>query len=592
MQLPIIALLVLGLVGCGGGGGGDGDRINGWVEITGPTSKDNHEIVIVNLAETSILLSGKTFTSTISHGGGCFSILPHIIPPICSEPSVESGVMISILNESNCYSESMFSTDGNWERPIRLTIGENRILVVAEDSSGNSGTDRVTITVPALPNVLPIRDIGDQALSVRNCGQEKYSSPRSLGISTNSSGDASVAWLDDHKIYAAIYKDGAGWSPTQMLSEEGVDIYSPPKVAMDMVGNALVIWYGNTSVDSSCNKFITFPQCAVSRYYEKGVGWSQPEIIPGAGGSNVALNSRLIMDQQGNGLHLWGDYGDFIAKYSPVTGWGQVMETTDKYVSPKNKPHFIPDNNGGAKAVWGQGKIFYSEFSWDNGWTNPVVLGDGGFINALGYLDSKPRIALSSNGNIVVAWTKQIEGDSQSQLMANYFSPGNGWSGQTSIENDNIGDADHASVGIDPAGNALVIWSQYDGSKYVVRTNHYIPGLGWGTDYAIGSDYLGNAVEPKLVMDNSGNATAVWMNFDGLTYSAVGSKYSAAMVWSGPELIELNRAEGSKDILVGAGKNGEAIVAWAQYLDIWETEDCCQPSWNAPWRTLIRAGVY
>ncbi len=64
------------------------------------------------------------------------------------------------------------------------------------------------------------------------------------------------------------------------------------------------------------------------------------------------------------------------------------------------------------------------------------------------------------------------------------------------------------------------------------------------------------------------------------------------MVWSGPELIELNRAEGSKDLQVGSGKNGEAIVAWAQYLDIWETEDCCKPSWNAPWRTMIRAGVY
>jgi len=498
----------------------------------------------------------------------------------------------------------MFSTDGNWEGPIRLTIGENRILVVAEDSSGNSGTDRVTITVPALPNVLPIRDIGDQALSVRNCGQEKYSSPRFLDSSTNSNGDAAVAWLDDHKIYAAIYKDGAGWSPTQMLSEESMDIYNRPKVAMDMAGNALVVWYGNTSVDSSCDKFVSSPQCAVSRYYEKGVGWLLPEIIPGADLAqfNVA-HSRLIMDQQGNGLHHWHEShpnsANFIAKYSPVTGWGQVMETTVDSTDVKNYSHFIPDNNGGAKAVW-EGwdyvdrlaKIFYSEFSWDSGWTSPVLLGYGGFVNGQGDLDSKPRIALSSNGNIVVAWTKQTEGDSQSQLMANYFSPGNGWSGQTSIENDNIGGADHASVGIDPAGNALVIWSQYDGSKYVVRTNHYIPGLGWGTDYAIGSDYPGNAVEPKLVMDNSGNATAVWMNFDGLTYSAVGSKYSAAMVWSGPELIELNRAEGSKDILVGAGKNGEAIVAWAQYLDIWETEDCCKPSWNAPWRTIIRAGVY
>ena len=147
IQFPIIALLVLGLVGCGGGG------TNGWIEITGPTSNNNYEVVVTNLAETSILLSGKAFKSTTSHGGGCFSLLPYIIPPICFEPTVESDVMIAILNESNCYSESMISTDGSWERSIRLSIGENRILVVAEDSSGNRGTDRVTITVPTLPNV-------------------------------------------------------------------------------------------------------------------------------------------------------------------------------------------------------------------------------------------------------------------------------------------------------------------------------------------------------------------------------------------------------------------------------------------------------
>ena len=206
-----------------------------------------------------------------------------------------------------------------------------------------------------------------------------------------------------------------------MLSEVHIDIYNPPKVAMDMDGNALVVWHGYTSIDTSCNDFIALDQCAVSRYYEAGVGWLQPEVIPDASvAQSSARDSRLIMDQQGNALLYWynydGNWKDLVVQFNPVSGWGQRSETIVSYNDAKRSSHFISDNSGGARVVWegyvgNSPKIFYSGFTWGSGWSAPVELGDGGLINALGYEDSKPRIALSSSGNIVVAWTKTISGD-------------------------------------------------------------------------------------------------------------------------------------------------------------------------------------
>jgi hypothetical protein len=148
------------LVACGGGGGegeGEGEGNKGWIEITTPSSKDYFEVEDGNL---DLVLGGWTFVSnrTYSDNSNCDNYLDLILSGC--EDYLGSDVWVEIINESNdtrtkiparsgCEQEGCSS---GWSWTIILSPGINSILVVAKDSKGNRGTDRISINV-VLPSV-------------------------------------------------------------------------------------------------------------------------------------------------------------------------------------------------------------------------------------------------------------------------------------------------------------------------------------------------------------------------------------------------------------------------------------------------------
>ncbi len=574
-----ICLITLALIvtACGSGGGGSSDN-DGWVTITSPTSDRRYEMTDATQYQA---IAGDSFisteTSTYCNG---FPL------PIYCDTTSGNDVAIYLVNETIGYEFTTYPEywSGAWNARVPMTPGDNSIRVVAYDSAGNSGTARLTINVPQTPDILPTREIDSKLFP------EEYGSAYQVSLASNAAGDAVAVWSQGSQIYASIYRDGRGWLAIHRVSNPGTGNTSP-KTAIDSSGNAMVIWYENTKAAEGCGKSVSYDhKCALNRRYRQDEGWSPAKPIPGAGTKN-AHTSELVMDAQGNALLYWLDF-DYeirrwtasVASYTPEIGWGGITDSVVQH--QKSEYQMITDNNGGAIAIWkgyenDTPKVYYSKYSPDNGWSPDIELGDGGF-NRFGSI-TRPRIALSSSGNIIAAWTTGLPGDARSRIRANYFEPGSGWSGQTNIENDASGDASHADVGIDAAGNALVIWQQHDGTRFKIRANSYIPGFGWGAEYDIGSDNPGDAREPSLAMDESGNATAIWIRHNGWTDSVVGNKYSAAMIWSGPEFIEFTQAEGSRLLKIAAGKDGEAIVAWDQYLDFWEDYHL---------RTRAKVGIY
>jgi len=58
------------------------------------------------------------------------------------------------------------------------------------------------------------------------------------------------------------------------------------------------------------------------------------------------------------------------------------------------------------------------------------------------------------------------------------------------------------------------VWEQSDGTRNNIWANRF-NGTSWGTAELIETEDLGHAFKPKIAIDSSGNAIAVWQQNDG-----------------------------------------------------------------------------
>jgi hypothetical protein len=78
---------------------------------------------------------------------------------------------------------------------------------------------------------------------------------------------------------------------------------------------------------------------------------------------------------------------------------------------------------------------------------------------------------------------------------------------------------------VDPFGNAIAVWAQYDGTFFSIRTSRYIPGGGWGTAGLIGTGNTGDTAWPQIAMDQDGSAIAVWWQSDGTWWNIWANRF-------------------------------------------------------------------
>ena len=97
----------------------------------------------------------------------------------------------------------------------------------------------------------------------------------------------------------------------------------------------------------------------------------------------------------------------------------------------------------------------------------------------------------------------------------------------TLIETDNSGNAFNPQIAIDGSGNALAVWQQFDGLRNNIWSNRYTAGTtnSWSTPTLIETDNTGGAFDPQIAINASGNAVAVWTQSDGTRYNIWSNRY-------------------------------------------------------------------
>ncbi len=340
--------------------------------------------------------------------------------------------------------------------------------------------------------------------------------------------------------------------------ESGSGTASEPQIAFDSQGNALAVWYqyDGTVFSIMANRFTV------------GLGWGvAAPIESGAGEANLP---QIAMDAQGNALAVWvqGDgqsYSIMANRYTQLAGWGTAVAIeTSNYAA--YEPQIAVDSNGNAWAVWYQ----YDGVTL-NVMANRYTVSAGGgsswataeMIDSGADAASRAQVAIDTAGNATVVW-QQFDGG-VFNIMAKRHVVGTGWGMAAAIETGS-GETSAPQVAVDARGNALAVWVQREGAAFNVMANRYtLGGSGggaWGTAAAIETG-AGTAFNPKIAVNANGEAFAVWYQSNGADNSIMANRFAANSGWGVATAIEAN-ARNNYDSQVVIDANGNALALWVQ----------------------------
>lgn len=264
-----------------------------------------------------------------------------------------------------------------------------------------------------------------------------------------------------------------------------------------------------------------------------------------------------ITDASGNALTATA------ASFTTRDGvWGTADILPDSG-GPATFPSVALAADGSALAVWREGdggrlNLWANRYTPANGWETPQLLEtmDSGDVHG------SARIALDPNGNALAVWVQDDGG--RRDLWANRYTAGSGWGTAERIETDNAGNAAGPQLAVDAAGNALVVWKQSDGTRTNIWANRYTLNGGWGSAELLETDNAGDANSPQLAVDANGNALAVWSQFDGTYTNIWANRYTADAAWGTAELIETADEHANARTAIAMDGAGNAWAVWSQ----------------------------
>lgn len=343
-------------------------------------------------------------------------------------------------------------------------------------------------------------------------------------LAANRNGDLVAVWVVrssngfNQDIHVNTYFLETGWEMPQVLQSSGLQ--DQPQAAINDDGTALVVWQemnaqGVKSVASS-----RFTQAA---------GWEVPQYL---GQADYALSSPEVgVDAAGNGVATWldrppSDDSDIVARrFTDGVGWS-MTEAVESLAGDASAFEVAFDNMGRGLASWWQSEdsnhsLYASEFDPVSGWSTAEPIGpDNG---TPGYLS----LALSANGNAVAVWTQETP-ESQ-HVYAAHKQPDGTWGDPRRIDSLE-GIATRPTVAIDADGDAVAVWLQHDGETNSVFGAQFDPLTGWGpqlqfeTENGFPARWF-DARSPSVVMNPRGNALVVWTQFDGEQYSIYANRF-------------------------------------------------------------------
>jgi hypothetical protein len=396
----------------------------------------------------------------------------------------------------------------------------------------------------------------------------------------NDNGDIVVVWgqwiESQTDLYGRIYHAGVGWSEPEPL-EHLTTVTRNPKVAIDSVGNAFVVWQqtnGSTSKDDLwSNHFVrgvgwsgpepieetgtendyypeilmtdkgdivsvwtrqSVPARVMCSEYEDGAGWGVPYILDGGGGSIDAYRPCLGADSDGDICVVWIQYE--VTTYSiwskcrqhPNDYWDAAKMVADDTGHTAFAPPVLSIGDGGnAMSAWPnwndtslKWEVWTCAYEADVGWGAPGILSSTVYAD-----DLNPAVAVDKDGNAIALFWR--DGGWDDGIYMSTYDVDSGWDGLRMVANSDSGNVFFPKIAMNDDGAAKMVFLSDDGAFTQVRGAALNPTGGFYPSEQISVNTLGDASNAMVVIDKDGNALALWMQGDGGKYNIWGARYVA-----------------------------------------------------------------
>jgi hypothetical protein len=173
---------------------------------------------------------------------------------------------------------------------------------------------------------------------------------------------------------------------------------------------------------------------------------------------------------------------------------------------------------------------------------------------------SRPQVAVDPHGDAVAVWAAYDGTTAMRDVVRVATRPaGGGWSDAVTISDGSPfpGAAAYA-VAIDAQGTATVIWSEFTGTAYTLRSTSCLSGGACDAPVEVTDTAGGTVTEPQLAIDGQGDATAVWLAADVLRSKS----RSAGGTWDAEaaDLSTNDHTANSPQVVVDP--QGDATAVW------------------------------
>jgi hypothetical protein len=400
-------------------------------------------------------------------------------------------------------------------------------------------------------------------------------------VAIDDDGNAIAVWVEDNgmgtgffDVWARRYVASNGTWDTAIELGYGGYLAGPqfggdPQVAFDSDGNAIVVW-GYTFSPAGNSVIVA------RRYTVEDDAWSAEVTIGDTAGTRNRIQFPQIgIDSSGNAIIVWEQEGPSFDFFSIQSSRYTVADDTWSQARPlefgggsATEVQIAVDGDGNAIVVWswvisgGNDDIVYVRYAVaDDSWTLPVSL-----RTKPPMMSWFPQISMDPDGNAIVVWQQYDITLSQFEMRATHFTTADGmWSAPATIDA-GTGNALNADIDFDASGNAMAVWQQ-DGASGIddIFVSFYTAaGDSWSTPGIIDIDD-GIAGLPKIAVDPAGNAIVVWEQDDGTgIFDVQATRYTVSDdLWSPPLILD-SGAGTIFDPQISINDAGLAIVVWEQ----------------------------
>jgi hypothetical protein len=352
----------------------------------------------------------------------------------------------------------------------------------------------------------------------------------------------------------ATSASAAGWLEPEDISAANEVVDGRPDVAVDAAGDAVAIW----------ERHVGGEEVVEASERPAGGEWSEPEVLslPGEEGRR----SQVAIDAAGNAIAIWvtGGITDYFVRTAarPSGGEWSAPEDLSELIEDPIQPRVALDAGSEAVAVWttlsAGDRIVQGAVRSANGqWSEPDDLSDTGQdVNAL--LDA-PDAAIDAAGNAVAVWTRFNGSD---EIVQAAVRPAGGdWA-----EPDDLSaagqDAGEPAVAIEAAGEAVAVWHRSNGANLILQGAVRPAGGDWAEPDDLSAAGQ-NAAEPDVAVDQEGRAVAVWSRFNGANHIIQGAVRPAGGEWADPDDLSASGRNAFVPVVATNDAVG-AVASWSR----------------------------